>query len=379
MRHRETAASPRQVWSGNVEGSRSARPLVSVIVPVYNVEAYVGASLESLLTQSIDDFEVVCVNDGSTDASHRILAEYAARDARIRVVDKENSGYGASMNRGIEESRGEYIAVLESDDLMRPSALEHMVDAARRFSADMVKGCFNLYWSDAEERRELFCDAPREVLGECVRPVDYPATFSQKPSIWSGMYRRDFLDAHGIKFLETPGASYQDASFAFKVLAAAERAVFLSEPIVDYRQDNASSSVKSRGKAFAVCDEYAEMLRWVDASGMDDERKGILTRAALRAKYDSYMWNYVRIAPELRAPFLERMADEYRESISSGTFSLEDLAPWKRVNLREIMRDPSGFVDVHASYADAGRLGRAWHYLRLGGPSVLAAYLRSRR
>ena len=129
----------------------------------------------------------------------------------------------------------------------------------------------------------------------------------------------------------------------------------------------------------AVCDEYAEMLRWLDASDMDAGRKEVLTHAALRAKYDSYMWNYVRIAPELRAPFLERMASEYRESISAGAFSLEDLAPWKRVNLREIMRDPEGFVDVHASYADAGRLGRAWHYLRLGGPGVLAAYLRSRR
>ena len=91
-------------------------PQISVLVPVYNVECYLEQCLESLVKQSFKDIEMICVDDGSTDCSGLILDRYAASDSRIRVIHKQNTGYGDSMNVALDCARGEYIAILESDD-----------------------------------------------------------------------------------------------------------------------------------------------------------------------------------------------------------------------------------------------------------------------
>ena len=96
------------------------RPKVSVLVPVYNVEKYVGMCLDSLLCQTLKDMEIICIDDGSTDNSSAILAEYAKRDSRIIIITKENTGYGASMNLGLSRAKGEYIGIVESDDYALP-------------------------------------------------------------------------------------------------------------------------------------------------------------------------------------------------------------------------------------------------------------------
>lgn len=100
-------------------------------VPICNVERYLEECLDSLAAQSFTDFEVLCINDGSTDGSRAIIQSYMDADERFRVIDKPNSGYGASMNMGLANAIGEYIAILESDDFFEPNALELLVDAAR--------------------------------------------------------------------------------------------------------------------------------------------------------------------------------------------------------------------------------------------------------
>ena len=87
-------------------------PKISIIVPVYNVERYLRDCLNSLINQTLSDIEIICVNDGSTDSSPRILEEYASKDSRIKVINKENSGYGASMNMGLAAAEGEYIGIV---------------------------------------------------------------------------------------------------------------------------------------------------------------------------------------------------------------------------------------------------------------------------
>ena len=360
------------------------RPRASLVIPVYNVERYLEQCLESACRQTLRDIEVVCVNDGSTDGSLAIIERFAAHDPRIRVVNKPNSGYGASMNRGLSEARGEYVGILESDDFMEPDALEKLVDAAEELDADVAKGNFNLYWSAPAERIEFF-ELVRE--RDCGRPVDTRAEtriFHQKPSIWSAVYRRAFLDDPAgdgsiapIRFLETPGAAYQDTSFAFKALALARRATFLHDSVLNYRQDNESSSVNSRGKAFFVCDEYAEIERFLAALPEGNPARA-LGNVELAAKYDSYMWNYARLAPELRLPFLRRMADEFGASMRRDASFYDELKPWKRANLRAILDSPERFERDNAAYADAGALGRAKHYLKLGGPALLASYAAAR-
>ena len=106
-------------------------PLVSVLVPICNVERYLRKCLKFLVRQTLEDIEIICIDDGSTDASPQIIAEYAENDARIKVITKPNSGYGDSMNKGLELAQGEYIAIVESDDFIDEDGLERMVTLAQ--------------------------------------------------------------------------------------------------------------------------------------------------------------------------------------------------------------------------------------------------------
>ena len=116
----------------------SDTPKVSLLIPICNVERYLRECLDSAVTQSLKDIEIICINDGSTDSSPDIIREYMARDARVKMIDKANSGYGDSMNRGLEMACGEYVGILESDDFMAPDALEKLVSAADSNNADFA-------------------------------------------------------------------------------------------------------------------------------------------------------------------------------------------------------------------------------------------------
>ena len=270
----------------------SDTPTVSLLVPICNVERYLRECLDSAVAQTLKDIEIICINDGSTDSSPDIIREYMDRDPRVKMIDKANSGYGDSMNRGLEMARGEYVGILESDDFMFEDSLQKLVAKADAEHADVVKGDFYLYWSTPSERRVLFGIIDEHMTGAAYRPVDRPGIFYRKPSIWSAIYRRQFLNDNQIRFLPTPGASYQDAGFNFKVWACAERAAFIADPILCYRQDNEKSSVNSPNKVFCVCDEYAEMQRFLDER---PELKAQLQGILMRMKVDTYRWNDERL------------------------------------------------------------------------------------
>ena len=350
--------------------ARAAAPEVSVLVPIYNVEKYLEQCLSSLSGQTFGDFEVICINDGSTDGSRAIVRRFCDADPRFRVIDKPNSGYGDSMNRGLAAARGRYVAILESDDFFEPGALEALHAAAGRTGADVVKADFYLYWSAPEERRELFRIVDEREAGRTMAPLDDLAVFFRKPSIWSALYRRDFLEENGIRFLPTPGASYQDAGFSFKVWASARSVAFLADPVLNYRQDNEASSVASPGKVFCVCDEYASMEGFVRARGGSRERAllGILQRM----KLDSYLWNYDRLAPELRPAFAERAAAEFRAALEEGIVDLSLFEPTARAELDALVADPEAFCAGRGAAAGTGTLAALRRCLRLGGLPLVA-------
>ena len=354
-------------------GAAAPAPEVSVLIPIYNVERYLERCLTSLVGQTYDDFEAICINDGSTDGSRSIIQRFLDADSRFRVIDKENSGYGASMNRGLDAARGRYVAILESDDFFEPDALAVLHEAAEMNQAEVVKANFYLYWSRPEERRELFRVVDEVEAGHVLRPLDDLAVFFRKPSIWSALYRRDFLVDDGIRFLETPGASYQDSGFNFKVWASARRVAFLAAPVLNYRQDNEGSSVNNPGKVFCVCDEYASMEEFVRARGSADERRFLAILQ--RMKLDSYLRNYDRLAPELRPAFVERAAEEFRAAFKRGEVDLALFEPAAEADLRAMVADPAAFCVERDAAASAGAAGALRRYLRMGGPALVSRVL----
>ena len=353
-------------------GCGSGAPDVTVLVPVYNVERYLDESLRSLEDQTLESIEVLVINDGSTDSSRDIVAEHMAADPRIRVIDKPNSGYGDSINRGIEEARGRYVGILEPDDIMVPGALEMLVGLADEHSADIVKANYWFYWSGPEKRDMLIEVVTPKMADHAFRPVDEPDVFFSNPSIWSAVYRRGFLMETGVRCLATPGASFQDLGFAFKSWASAERVWCTSEPVIHYRQDNESSSVNNPGKVFCVCDEFDSIDEFVESSP-DAER---LRAYAFRLRYDSYMWNFERLSAEMRGVFIDRMVSDLRAGVEAGAMDESLFARYQAKNLRRILEDPAGFVrDFPLSPT---RSSKMMYYLLTQGPRAVAEIMRGR-
>ena len=375
------------------------QPLVSVLVPIYNVETYLEQCLSSLASQTLDNIEVLCINDGSTDSSPAIIQSFLDRDRRFRLVDKSNSGYGDSMNKGLDAARGKYVAILESDDFMEPDGLAYMVEQAERASLEVFKCNFWLYWSKATEdhsfRHDLYFPlaSPEMVEMGPHAPVDYPEVFWSKASIWSALYLRSFLEENHIRFLPTPGASYQDSSFTFKVLACARRIAYSGRAFVHYRQDNEKSSVNSKGKVFCTCDEHAEMRRFLDEDRPD--LKAALDPIRAHVKFLNYRWNYGRLTEDLRPSFLERFSAEMREEVGRGAFprgyfdgtlrptgSDQDrfryFEPWEASEVADIMNEPAFFAAHFASETSPDRVQTVRTYWEAGGPRYLMRVLREK-
>ena len=111
---------------------------ISIVIPVYNVEEYLALSLASAMTQTYEDIEIVCVNDGSTDKSLEILEAAQAKDSRIQIITKRNGGLSSARNAGIDAAKGEYICFLDSDDLLEPEACETIIEVFDDTNADIV-------------------------------------------------------------------------------------------------------------------------------------------------------------------------------------------------------------------------------------------------
>lgn len=224
-------------------------PLVSVVVPVYNIERYLPACLDSLLAQTLRSIEIICVNDGSTDASPAILNRYAKRDGRLRVIDGPNGGYGHAVNRGIEAARGEYVGIVESDDLIDRHMFEDLLAAATLpdgTRADVVKSSYWNYY-DLDDGTEPYIE-PSNLMNKmpaepCVFNVhDNCEVLFHHPSIWSAIYRRDFLDEKGIRMIEPPGAGWADNPWFFETLCQARQISWIPGAYYYYRQTNPAAS-----------------------------------------------------------------------------------------------------------------------------------------
>ena len=237
---------------------RCDKPKVSVVLPIYNVEDYLNEALYSLTIQSLHEMEFICVNDGSTDGSMAIIKEYASLDKRFRIIDKPNSGYGHSLNKGIDAARGQYLGILEPDDFVPSSMFRALYRIASRNNLDFVKADFYRFTvnEDGSLRKRRFSLTDKQEYYNClIDPSENIETFKFIMNTWSGIYSLDFLNKYHIRHNETPGASYQDNGFWFQTFCRAKRAWFVNKPYYMNRRDNPNSSMFNRQKVYCVTEE----------------------------------------------------------------------------------------------------------------------------
>ena len=330
--------------------SKKEQPAVSVIVPVYNVEKYLRECLDSIVAQTLTDLEILLINDGSTDGSLEILKEYAKKDGRIKVIDKPNEGYGKTMNRGIEMATGEYIGIVESDDWIEPDMYETLYSIAKTHNVEVAKSSF-VAFDDETGLNKRGPKMPKRDMEEVINPRQNPGIFCVMPCIWSAIYRRDFLNNYKIRFLESPGASYQDTSFNFKVWVMAPRIYLTGKTLVHYRK-HTEQSVKSKEKVFCVCDEYEEIERYMASYSVLFEK---LKRIFNRIKYGSYIWNFKRLDAENKEAFRKRMQEELIPALQNKTIDLSGMDCRDRWRILNIIHPPSPWKTVRSVWASLKR------------------------
>lgn len=249
--------------------------MISVIIPVYNVEKYLSECLHSICNQTFEDLEIICVNDGSTDNSLNILQNYAKKDLRIKIITQENKGLGCARNVGLAHATGEYIVFIDSDDFLFENSIEKMYINARSNNSDLVIFRFNIFDEGNFSRggfglENMFGDKDYlnftfnyKDLGKFLLNANFAA--------WSKFYRRDFLTKHDFTF--PVGTAYEDVLFHVETLIKADSLSFVPEFLYNYRESNSDSIMHNNDNIWdilAVCDSVESFLK---TDGYFDELK----------------------------------------------------------------------------------------------------------
>lgn len=242
---------------------------LSVIMPSLNVAPYIRECLESAVNQSLHNIEIICVDAGSTDGTREIIAEYAKKDDRIRCIDSDMKSYGHQVNIGIEAARGDYIAVLETDDYVDAGMYEKLYDIASMYDLDYIKSDFDAFTELDGDRifylGRMFID--KDKYNMVIDGRQIPEIFLTDQNIWRGIYKRDFLDKSDIRLNESSGAAYQDIGFVLSVMTYAKRAMYINDSFYRYRmQREGCSSCSDKILQFS----YQEFVRLIDELHIDN-------------------------------------------------------------------------------------------------------------
>ena len=291
---------------------------LSIVLPCYKVQGYLRQCLDSLLSQSFQDFEIVAVDDFSPDYSGAILAEYAARDPRVRVVSSPvNIGLGRARNLGLEHANGEYVWFLDSDDWLSAGSLAAVAGRLRDTDADvLIVGWDRVHWDgtvQAGTARRKLAAAPRVFSVE-----QWPQVLNVLHVAWNKVVRRDLLAKIGFAF---EAGWYEDVSFTFPVLLAAERISTLERTCVRYRQRRTGAITRTVGdRHFEVFDHWEHALALAHRYATPGpEVEGLLFRRMIW-HYQSVLRHDARVPPRSRARFFRRMTENYQRFLPPAGF-----------------------------------------------------------
>lgn len=290
---------------------------LSIIIPIYNVEKYLVETLETVLAQTFKDFELILVDDGSTDGSGRICDEFAKKDSRIRVIHKENAGVSEARNTGVQSAKGEYIGFVDSDDIIEPCMYELMISAAKKYNCDIIQ-------CEHDRDPQLSCNDYRILDNEnfeinsgdkIVRDIFIKkgARCTNILALWSKVYKRELFE--GIVF--PPGKVYEDEARTYQIILKTNRVGELNLPLYHYvKRDNSIIT----GIAVHKCLDRAWALK--DRMEFFRDKDSELFAKSLTA-YRTYlisvlndMNNGIVIYTNEDERIIQLLKDDYREFIS---------------------------------------------------------------
>ena len=218
-------------------------------MPSLNVGAYMEECLSSVLNQSFGDIEVICVDAGSTDDTLKIIEKHQETDNRIKIIHSDMKSYGHQVNLGLKEAKGTYISIIETDDYADKDMLKNLYELSEDETVDIVKGTF-YYLNDYNKFKKEFVkdNAKKGLISNKVFTLkEEPLFIEGHPSIWAGIYLKEFLDKNNIRFIEAPKGGWVDNPFFYETALKAEKIVYFDEPVYYYRITNPNSSSNDFG------------------------------------------------------------------------------------------------------------------------------------
>jgi glycosyltransferase EpsH len=248
-------------------------PLISIVVPVYNAGLYLAQCIDSIINQSYKNLEILCINDGSTDDSIKILNQYKNRDFRIIVIDKQNEGVSETRNVGLKKAKGDYLMFVDADDWIDADTCEKALQSALEYEADVVMWS---YCSETESRvfrKEIFSKKQifigndvkeklhRRFIGIIKEELAHPESADSLCPVWGKLYKKDLLE--GIEFIDLNEiGTYEDGIYNLEAFAKANKVVYLPEYFYHYRRsttDSITSGYKSK-----LFEQWNNLFRYME-------------------------------------------------------------------------------------------------------------------
>lgn len=227
-------------------------PLVSIIVPVYNVSEFLPQCMDSLIRQSYHNIEIIAVNDGSTDNSLEILNRYAQKFPQIKIISQTNAGLSAARNTGIDASKGEYLCFVDSDDWMDTDTCQKAIEVVQKNNVDIV--CWNYVKEYRARSISVRCiktdefynennikNLYRRIVGPIKEELAFPQYLDSLSTAWGKLYRSELIKKSSISFVSTKEIGTEDLLFNIEVFNHIQRAYLMADCLNHYRKYNSTS------------------------------------------------------------------------------------------------------------------------------------------
>lgn len=336
----------------------TVEPLVSIIVPVYKVEAYVGRAIESILKQSYSNFELFLVDDGSPDNSGAICEEYAAKDGRLRVIHQKNAGAPAARNAAMEKASGDYYYFMDSDDWAEPDMLRDMVALAQRDSAQLVVAGFYIdtYYSETEHLQDIMQVSPAvyrnagEFRKDAYRLFDKNLLYTP----WNKLWLRSYIEERNLRF---PSTFWDDFPFVLSVIRDVERVTVTEKPYYHFiRKREESETAAYRPQMYDKREEEHGWMKELYAHwGVDDGN----SRELLGRRYVERLVGCVENLTNKKCTLSRREKRAQVKQMINSTNTRESLAAAKpRTKMMKLMLLPIRMRNVTLTLLESRVISR---------------------
>lgn len=307
-------------------------PKISIIIPVYNVEKYLEECLESIITQTLSDIEILCINDGSIDNSPTILNKFAQKDNRVIIINKENGGYASAINTGIEIAKGDFLQIVESDDYCDSKMCEAMYSKISQTDADLITADFYFLNGNKTKICKFLRDEDAEIEEYSIQT--HPYIISKQAYPWKSLYRTSFIKENNIRMLQDGNGAYEDQPWNATILSLANKMLYINKPFYYYRLDANGSSTNNGS---------IRMINYIKRKAQTKdilEQNGVFTQEIKEYYSDSAvggcLFFFKRISFEFKEEYYNKMKN-FLKDIADSTLTYKYFSKKNKKKLDNIL------------------------------------------